>query len=82
MLEGLCDLWVRRSMDDQNTRASPPETAWHPTHRHRNGGLYRVVGQGVIEADRTPATIYDDAEGTVWIRPTSEFEDGRFEKLP
>ena len=54
---------------------------WVPTHRHRKGGLYRVVGRGVWEADRTDAVIYDDADGTVWIRLASEFEDGRFEVL-
>lgn len=51
---------------------------WKPTHRHRKGGLYRVVASGVWEADRSPVVIYDDEEGQVWVRPTEEFEDGRF----
>ena len=58
-----------------------PASDWAPTHRHRKGGLYRVLGHGTWEADRSPAVIYDDADGTVWIRPTAEFEDGRFEAL-
>ncbi|WP_299916055.1 DUF1653 domain-containing protein [uncultured Roseobacter sp.] len=58
-----------------------PDANWVPTHRHRKGGLYRVVGHGILEADRTQAVIYDDAEGTVWIRSAAEFADGRFESL-
>ncbi|MBS7790256.1 DUF1653 domain-containing protein [Roseococcus sp. SDR] len=51
---------------------------WRPTHQHRKGGLYRVIARGSVEADLTPAVVYDDAEGTVWIRPAAEFDDGRF----
>lgn len=54
---------------------------WVATHRHRKGGLYRVLGQGILEADRSEAIIYQDKDGTIWIRPTLEFEDGRFERL-
>lgn len=54
---------------------------WQPTHRHKKGGLYRVLGDAIWEPDRTPAVIYDDAEGTVWVRPKAEFDDGRFTKL-
>ncbi|MEO3416951.1 DUF1653 domain-containing protein [Roseovarius sp. CAU 1744] len=54
---------------------------WVPTHRHRKGGFYRVVGHGTLESDRSPVVIYDDAEGQVWVRPTREFEDGRFEPV-
>lgn len=54
---------------------------WAPTHRHRKGGLYRVLGQGVLEADRSAVVLYDDLEGTIWVRPLAEFEDGRFEPL-
>ncbi|MEP5758363.1 MAG: DUF1653 domain-containing protein [Litoreibacter sp.] len=54
---------------------------WVPTHRHKKGGLYRVLGRGVYEADRSDVVIYDDVDGTVWVRSTDEFEDGRFSKL-
>ena len=56
-------------------------SSWEPTHRHRKGGLYRVLAQGVLETDRSSAIIYDDADGTIWIRAKSEFQDGRFERL-
>lgn len=58
-----------------------PVGAWSPTHRHRKGGLYRVLAHGILEADRSDAVIYDDAGGTIWVRPVVEFEDGRFERL-
>lgn len=54
---------------------------WQPTHRHRKGGLYRVLMRGTREADLAPVVIYDDAEGRVWVRPAAEFDDGRFTAL-
>ena len=58
-----------------------PVAGWAPTHRHRKGGLYRLLGHGVDEATRGPVAIYDDAEGTTWVRSLVEFEDGRFTPL-
>ncbi len=54
---------------------------WKATHRHRKGGLYRVVGPATLEVDRSDVIIYDDAEGTVWVRSAVEFNDGRFTPL-
>ena len=54
---------------------------WQPTHRHRKGGLYRVIGEGIWEPDRTLVVIYEDSRGQVWVRPKTEFEDGRFTAL-
>ena len=66
-------------------RSQPPVDAaaalaapWVATHRHKKGGLYRVVAACVLEADRSDAVIYDDAEGTIWVRAAAEFWDGRF----
>lgn len=58
-----------------------PMQGWAPTHRHKKGGLYRLIGYGIAEADRSPVAIYDDAEGTIWVRAKDEFKDGRFTKL-
>ncbi len=55
---------------------------WQATHRHRKGGLYRVIARGEFEADLKPCVIYDDAAGRVWVRPATEFDDGRFVALP
>ncbi|AKS46633.1 Protein of unknown function [Octadecabacter temperatus] len=54
---------------------------WKATHRHRKGRLYRVVGPAILEADRSAVVIYDDADGTVWVRSADEFNDGRFTPL-
>ena len=58
-----------------------PEPHWRPTHQHRKGGLYRLIGPAVYEDDRSDVVIYDDAEGTVWVRSATEFSDGRFTAL-
>lgn len=64
-------------------RALPlPPNAWRATHRHRKGGFYRVLCRAEIEANLTPAVVYDDAEGRTWVRPASEFDDGRFTPVP
>ena len=55
--------------------------SWVPTHRHRKGGLYRLLSDGVWEPDRSLVAIYDDEAGQVWVRPKDEFEDGRFTPL-
>ncbi|MGJ8612260.1 MAG: DUF1653 domain-containing protein [Octadecabacter sp.] len=55
--------------------------AWAATHRHRKGGMYRVVGDAILESDRSDVVIYDDADGTTWVRSAAEFHDGRFTPL-
>jgi len=59
---------------------------WRPTHRHvKRGTLYQVVGLGILQAegpwDHASVAIYTDEEGTTWVRPCTEFQDGRFVKL-
>lgn len=47
--------------------------------KHRKGGTYRVVATGIIEATLLPAVIYEaEKDGIVWVRPFTEFMDGRF----
>jgi len=66
----------RKSVDTPDpTPASPLARAgWHPTHRHKKGGYYRLICFGTDEATRTPVAIYDDSIGTVWVRAAAEFE--------
>lgn len=56
---------------------------WAPTHRHgKTGGLYRLVpGYVQIEATNTTAVCYEAQDGTIWVRPATEFHDGRFATL-
>ncbi|WP_298912317.1 DUF1653 domain-containing protein [uncultured Roseobacter sp.] len=63
------------------TGSGGERAVWVATHLHRKGGLYRVLAHGILEADRSEVVIYDDVEGTIWVRPKSEFEDGRFSEL-
>ncbi|MCF2903407.1 hypothetical protein L0666_00265 [Octadecabacter sp. CECT 8868] len=63
-------------------QASPLARAgWQPTHKHRKGGLYRLLSYGTYEADMSPVALYDDAVGTIWVRSKAEFDDGRFTPL-
>ena len=49
-----------------------------PTHLHKKGRYYQVIGEGIIEESCTPAVIYKNDAGMTWIRPSEEFYDGRF----
>jgi hypothetical protein len=52
--------------------------------RHRKGGSYELLGYAYLQTD-TPLKDYDHVavyrsdESGLWVRPVSEFEDGRFE---
>jgi len=78
--------WLNSKTDAATLPHPTPKPAfgtakWHPTHRHKKGGGYRLLGYGINEADRTDVAIYDDADGTVWVRSREEFEDGRFTSI-
>jgi hypothetical protein len=56
-------------------------------HKKR-GSTYKVIGRGRVQSD-TPLTDMDEvviyqgeADGLFWLRPESEFVDGRFVELP
>lgn len=48
--------------------------------RHvKSGGDYTVICEATIEATMVPAVVYKaEKDGTLWVRPTKEFCDGRF----
>jgi len=47
--------------------------------RHvKTGWDYTVVCVAMIEATMTPAVVYKARGGKAWVRPLSEFCDGRF----
>ncbi len=53
--------------------------------RHiKTDGIYAVLCPAVIEAGTVPAVLYSKSggDGTVWVRPVTEFLDGRFEVMP
>jgi hypothetical protein len=51
-----------------------------PTWCHKKtGGFYTVLHACLNEADLKPMVVYrDNVKGTIWVRPVSEFLDGRF----
>jgi len=75
-LAGALNVWL---IPDENLRL--PDTP-SPTHRHRKGGLYRLIARGRIEATLEPCAVYVSVtDDLVWVRPETEFEDGRFARL-
>jgi len=50
-----------------------PEEGFVPTHVHYKGGLYRVLGFGLL--DGVEMTLYGDAKGNNWARPRKMFDD-------
>jgi hypothetical protein len=55
--------------------------------RHRvRGTSYTVLGRAVLQtnqpvSDEQELVVYAGPDGRLWVRPVSEFYDGRFEKL-
>ena len=46
----------------------------------KTGGLYFIICYGLQESDKTPVVVYKSLDNEqIWVRPTEEFEDGRFE---
>ena len=69
------------------------EAEWRPIEsadwfQHIRGGIYTVVGAAKLQTaapigDMTELTVYRSIkDGSLWARPTVEFMDGRFAKVP
>lgn len=54
------------------------DSEFRPTHLHKKGRYYQVMGEGIDEATATPVIIYKNDMGITWVRPSEEFYDGRF----
>lgn len=59
-----------------------------PRLRHRvRRSDYEIVGEAILQnsyvvcADGTPITIYRANDGTLYVRPSREMSDGRFEEV-
>lgn len=72
--------WETLADDIDAALAAAPERVRHV----KRGSTYRVVGRGKIQTD-TPLTDYAEVvvyrgeeDGLIWVRPTAEFDDGRF----
>lgn len=79
-------LRLENHLTGEDLPAAPTSPEFVPTHRHKGrGSLYQVIGAGTLQAsddlDDAPVTIYRGEDGAVWVRPTNEFNDGRFEPV-
>lgn len=56
----------------------------HPKNEyHYCSARVQVNFEGVIYADMLPFVLYKaEKDGSYWLRPVSEFDDGRFETIP
>jgi hypothetical protein len=58
-----------------------------PRLRHRGGTTYTLIGEGQAQTtsgmrDYDAVVVYRaEEDGRIWVRPTSEFYDGRFERV-
>lgn len=43
--------------------------------------VYTILAFGNIEKTLEPSVVYQSSKGQVWIRPASEFFDGRFRQV-
>lgn len=80
--------WQRvRSALGRGHRMLPADKEWLLAEREdkllfrhvKTGGLYRFLHWVTIESDMTEAVAYQSLkDGRVWVRPKSEWIDGRF----
>lgn len=54
-------------------------------HKKR-GSTYEMVGEAEVQAssyirEGGKVVVYRDEKGKLWVRPTREFYDGRFERI-
>lgn len=53
----------------------------------KRGTTYIILGTALLQTevpidDNTELTVYQSTDdGRIWVRPTAEFEDGRFVKV-
>lgn len=80
--------WMPLPLNDLTTLTSETGCRQPARVRHvKRGSTYRVVGAGKVQTG-TPLHDYDEVviyqgeeDGLMWVRPTAEFGDGRFEPL-
>lgn len=85
-----------RYLERARVAEAAPQTS-KDLFRHRKGGTYEVIGIGKMQTegwydtsktistanvDMREVTLYRSiADGSLWVRPVEEFNDGRFEEI-
>jgi uncharacterized coiled-coil protein SlyX len=86
----LTAVYIAGGMDrrDEVARLREDLSGAYPRYQHvKRGTIYQEFGRGQIQTD-TPLTDYAEVviyrgehDGRFWVRPVSEFDDGRFAAL-
>jgi hypothetical protein len=75
-------MWLHPDHIAKYNKCDEIGASWAPTHRHlKTGGLYRLMYVGLLEKTLEKVAIYQGQDLVFWVRPLTEFEDGRFEAL-
>lgn len=75
-------MWMHPDHVAKYNKCDEIHLGWVPTHRHlKTDGLYRLMYVGLLEKTLEKVAIYQGQDLVIWVRPLSEFEDGRFEAL-
>lgn len=55
---------------------------FNATHMHLNSrDMYEVMADGFMERDMSNVVIYRNEDNVYFVRPSSEFYDGRFTEM-
>lgn len=79
---------VARKLANEVRQLNPPAGGLRRFRHRRRGGTYAVLGSGRLQAEKPVGDLMDvtvyvsESDGSLWVRPTGEFGDGRFEELP
>jgi hypothetical protein len=79
--------YTRERAEKHAAVATPAISERRVRHKKRNS-TYRVIGSASLQTDKPLSdmqivVVYQsETNGHIWVRPVSEFEDGRFEELP
>lgn len=60
-----------KAVSDEKKKAVESENA--KRYRHYKGGVYELVCEATMEADRTPLIVYRAEDGSIWSRPRDVF---------
>lgn len=59
--------------------SSQPRFGWWEHVKTKQS--YTILAFGLIEKTLEPSVVYQGPNGQVWIRPATEFFDGRFKQV-
>lgn len=77
-----CPIHQDRTNMQINPSSTPLFSPGEEVQHVKTGGFYKIICLAKIEATLEDAYVYEAfSNGTFWVRPKTEMEDGRFVKL-